>query len=78
MRGQIEQIPAELLGVRERAVGEGLHENGSAAVAEVPLHLSSSDENAMAHFGRGGFGKGDGDDLAGTRPLRRAGAESGA
>ena len=68
LRGQVEQIPAERLRAVERAAGEASMENSSGRSARFaePFQVR---EDAVAHFGGGGVGEGDGDDLAGLVDL---------
>ena len=77
LRGKIEEIPAEGLGARERALGEGLHgERILAGSAGELCGIFEFGENAVTHLGGGGFGEGDGDNLAGIVDFAEQAQES--
>ncbi len=68
--GQVEQLPAERLGVQQCAMGERIHREfvclrRGRSRRRFPVRV----EDAVAHLGGGGFGEGDGDDLAGLLDL---------
>ena len=65
--GQVEELPAEGVGVVEGAAGEG-----GVGVRRLRQFV----EDAVAHFGGGGVGEGDGDDLAGVVDFGQQGEEA--
>ena len=62
---QVEQFPAERLGVQQGAMGESVHGKLIGIKSRTGGSLSQFIKNPIAHLGGGGVGEGDGDHLAG-------------